>query len=103
MLCRQSAAEGNHASAQSFVTHCKNPFDVSQMAHPAIQILPPAKTESKSADALVSNFVGIMAAGGFAPRGVCGNHTILPARRKCLDAVCQAHGILNPACPSIQL
>ena len=43
------------------------------------------------------------AAGGFAPRGVCGNHTILPARRKCLDAVCQAHGILNPACPSIQL
>jgi hypothetical protein len=31
--------------------------DVSQMAHPAIQILPPAKTESKSADALVSIFV----------------------------------------------
>jgi hypothetical protein len=54
--------------------------DVSRMAHPAIQILPPLKTESKSADALVSIFV--LAAGGLAPEGhvagsvgPCGPHS----------------------------
>ena len=59
---------------------------VSQVAHPAVQILPPAKTESKSGDALVSIFVwDHWRRAGFAPRGMwLPRHINLsPTRRGC--------------------